>query len=260
MRWTQETSKKRVVNMASFEEGLGRVMYVAGALEYERPFLAPLYRFLTIHPRGSIRTVPPYVSYFLQYLAEQVKKSRHIECAVELKPSSHAPRVDAQASAERTGIGGWLPVVRPDGSLDKWFSHEVKRESWPWIYEKDDTPSLVISTLEALAVLMSLKVFYGDSTPLHRTRVEVILTWTDNRGNGSILNKLMTTKFPSSAVVMELAAHLKTTGLKAAVQWAPRAVNKEADDLANGVTNGFNPALEERICPEKIKWLVLPAA
>ena len=49
--------------MGTFEEGLGRIMFVAGALEHERPFLAPLYKFLTMHPRNSIRRVPPYVCF-----------------------------------------------------------------------------------------------------------------------------------------------------------------------------------------------------
>ena len=37
--------------MAKFEEGLGRVMYVTGALEHERHFMAPLFKFMTIHPQ-----------------------------------------------------------------------------------------------------------------------------------------------------------------------------------------------------------------
>ena len=36
-------------------------------------------------------------------------------------------------------------------------------------------------------------------------------TWTDNRGNAAVLNKLMSTWLPSSAVLMELASHLKKT-------------------------------------------------
>ena len=43
-KWSREVAAALLVNMASFEEGLGRVMYVVSALEYERPFLAPLYR------------------------------------------------------------------------------------------------------------------------------------------------------------------------------------------------------------------------
>ena len=50
VRWTREMASRPVVNMDNFEEGLGRIMYVAGALEYERPFLAPLYKFLNVPP------------------------------------------------------------------------------------------------------------------------------------------------------------------------------------------------------------------
>ena len=67
--------------MASFEEGLGRVMYVAGALEYERPFLGPLYKFMSPHPRDSVRAVPPQVSFFLRHLAEQVSQCWHHDCS-----------------------------------------------------------------------------------------------------------------------------------------------------------------------------------
>ena len=58
VRSTRTTADQKTVHMAAFEEGLGRVMYVAGALEHERAFLAPPYRFMTMHPRHSIQTVP----------------------------------------------------------------------------------------------------------------------------------------------------------------------------------------------------------
>ena len=49
-RWTQKIATAPTVHMASFEEGLGRIMFVAGALEHGRPFLGPLYKFISIHP------------------------------------------------------------------------------------------------------------------------------------------------------------------------------------------------------------------
>ena len=55
VRWTREMASRPVVNIDNFEQGLGRIMYVAGALECERPFLALLYKFLNVHPRGSTR-------------------------------------------------------------------------------------------------------------------------------------------------------------------------------------------------------------
>ena len=63
--------------MAKYEEGLGRVMFVTGALEHERPFMAPLYKFMIIHPRHSVQAMPSYVLFFLRFLARQVEQRRH---------------------------------------------------------------------------------------------------------------------------------------------------------------------------------------
>ena len=135
VKWTRTTAEQETVHMAKLEEGLGRVMFVTGALEHERPFIAPLYKFMISPPRHSVQSVPSYVSFFLRFLARQVEQRRHYPCAVRTFSASSAPRLDAQASAERTGIGGWLPSVRQDGTLDlwtsPWFSLELKRESWP---------------------------------------------------------------------------------------------------------------------------------
>ena len=57
--------------------------------------------------------------------------------------------------------------------------------------------------------------------------------WTDNRGNGSVQNTLLITRYPSSALVMELAAEMKKNRVKTLLQWTPREFNREADALAN---------------------------
>ena len=48
----------------------------------------------------------------------------------------------------------------PSGSLLK-----LQRRISPWKYQRDDTPSRVISTLEALGVLVALKLKYGEDPP-----------------------------------------------------------------------------------------------
>ena len=221
--------------MTNFEEGLGRVMYVVGALEYERPFLGPLYRFLILHPRGSVRRVPA------------------------LNPALNAPRVDAQASDTRAGVGGWLPTADRNGSIQKWlspcFSLEVDKIRFPWVHEKDDTPALVIASLEALAILLALKAFHGETPMGHPSA-----TWTDNRVNGSILNKLMCTRCPVSAMLIELSVHTEAMGQKTAVHWTPRDANREADALANGNSSGFDPAKEYKFDLAHVAWRILPQA
>ena len=154
--------------------------------------------------------------------------------------------LDAQASAERTGIGGWFPRRDGSGNLNtmssQWFSMEIREEDWPWVFSKGSKPARVISTLEALAVLIALMLYYRREVREHRSSIRVVPTVTDNRGNGAALNKLMTTKYPASAVVMELACFMKKRGIRASVEWSPRAGNREADALANGDFSAFDPA------------------
>ena len=134
------------------------------ALEYERPFLSPLCRFLTLHPRGSVRKLPSYVIFTLKYLAAQVQENRHYDRSGTLTTVALAPSVDAQASDTRAGVGGLCPEMcvdgTPDPSKSRWFSVEVTRGDFPYVFFKGDKAPRVIATLESLAVLIELKAFY----------------------------------------------------------------------------------------------------
>ena len=88
---------------------------------------------------------------------------------------------------------------KPDTHGSMWFAFEVAKEDFLWIFQRDDTPSRVISTLEALGVLAAWKLKNGEDPPKHRSRITVAPTVTDNRGNGAALKKRVTSKYPSSA-------------------------------------------------------------
>ena len=143
-----------------------------------------------------------------------------------------APRVDAQASDDRTGVGGWLPVLGPDGRPDPqsspWFSEEITEHEFPWVFAKDGKSSRVIATLEALA-LLALRAFYPSLPSGARTKIVLVPSVTDNRGNGSLLNKLMTSRYPLSALLMEFSEQLRHTGVRPEVDGLPRETNAEAD-------------------------------
>ena len=136
VRWTQKIADSDTVSMASLKEGLGSIMFVADALEHERPFLGPLYRFISMHPRDSIRRIHPYVKFILCYLANQIMSQRHYQCSSKLTTAECMLRVDAQASSQRTGIGGWFLVTNSTGTLDpwlsSWFSLEMTKSDFPW--------------------------------------------------------------------------------------------------------------------------------
>ena len=104
---------------------------------------------------------------------------------VKAKMPDTAPRVDAQASDSRTGIGGWFPARDREGRLSPWLSS--------WFYgnytrrlSMDLRQGLVISTLEAFAMLVALKLRFGHPDP-EDTRVMIAPSITDNRGNGEAL-------------------------------------------------------------------------
>ena len=152
-------------------------------------FSGPLYLFV------SSPAVPPYVSFFLRHLAAQVLECRHHHCSMKMFSDQLAPRVDAQASSDGTGLGGWLPCVDQSGKVNvkssRWFSLEITRDEWPWIVERSSKPALMISTLEALAVVVALKVYCGETPKKNRSSIRIVPTTTDNRGNGAALNKLV---------------------------------------------------------------------
>ena len=181
-----------------------------------------------------------------------------------MESTTVAPRVDAQASSERTGIGGWFPHRGQDGKIDvrrsRWFSLELNEEEWLWVYARGRKPALIMSTLELLAVSVALKLLFGETPRERHTRVQMVPTITDNRGNGALLNKLMSTKFPASAVLMELASYMRRMSLRTVVEWVPREGNKEADRLANGNAEDFDPSLRIDVSTSTLSWDILPEA
>ena len=114
--------------------------------------------------------------------------------------------MDAQASDERTGVGGWLLAAGPDGRLDPayscWFSEEVTEQDFPCVFRKDGTAARVIATLEALAMLLAVRAFFPGAQGSKRTKLTVVPSNTDNWGNGSLLKKLMSSKYPLSALLI----------------------------------------------------------
>ena len=190
--------------------------------------------------------LPPFVIFVLTHLARAVAQQRVYACAERLVKAPRTIRVDAQASAERCGIGGWMVAVDPQGHPDPWsspwFSEEIREEDAGWVFAREGKASRTIATLEGLATLLGILLFSPVSAPRDRVEQTIVPSLTDNKGNGLVLNKLMTTRFPLLAVVMELGAVMKRRRIRGHVQWATRTTNQKADCLANGRPSGFDPS------------------
>ena len=260
--WYTGLLRDRTVLVGKFSEGLGRAAFVYGALEYERPFLAPLYAFAALHAKESVRPLPLFALVLIQHMLNRLKNRRHYPSAAALQGKGEPFRVDAKAEGNIIGIGGWLPVRDKDGAmqtmLSPWFSEELTESNAGWAYYKSNQPNRVIASLEAVGALMALVAFGPTAVEgqVHRCCVEVP-GFTDNQGNSHALNRLMSSKYPLVCVIMELAAQLEKRGARMDVSWTPRELNDEADRLSNFDTTGFDPQRRIRVRPEKTKWLVL---
>ena len=73
-----------------------------------------------------------------------------------------------------------------------------------------------------------------------------------------MVDKFLTTKFPVSLVLMELAYQLASLKANLSLQWIPREQNEEADDLSKERFDRFDPAKRIEVDLEEIGFKVIP--
>ncbi len=239
--------------------GLGRLAFVVGALEWERPFLAPFYAFLARQPRHGFRSLPLYVRLTAQYVASRLALRRSYPSAVARVSGVEPFRIDASAEGTAIGVGGWLPVRNSAGDIDcslsPWFAFRLTEEIAPWAFCKG-LPFRTIAALEAVGVLVAL-VAFRPHLHLNSNQWYSMPGLTDNKGNQYTISRLQTTRFPLCAVLMEIAARSEALRLRLAMDWVPRELNAEADILAGGDFAGFSPALRHEVNWMAMDWMVM---
>ncbi len=259
-RWCRQLADQGSCQIGDLRDGLGRLAFAVGALAYDRPFLAPIYGYVSRHPPQAFRKLPVFVRLLLSFIAERVARRRHYCCGVSRPRDDRCPRADARADDTTIGLGGWLPTLDAEGhvstKLSPWYSLVLDRSTAPWAYARGGKPNRSIAALEALATLYTIKLF----TPHFKkgTRGAVALKgFTDNQGNAYALSKLVSGRFPLCLIVMELAVVLEEADLQLELAWTPREFNQEADDLSNGLTEAFDPARRVDIDAADAGWHIL---
>ena len=65
------------------------------------------------------------------FLSEDQRSCEESAGSMVMRPWDTAPRVDAQASEDRTGIGSWAPELDEEGCpypwRSRWYSHEITK-------------------------------------------------------------------------------------------------------------------------------------
>ena len=144
-------------------------------------------------------------------------------------------------------LGGWEVRNGVDPREAKWFTIKITRKMAPWVFSGGE-PFRKIATLELLATLLCVLAFPPPEKGA-RNEVLTLSAGTDNLGNTMAVSKLMTTKFPLCAAMMQLASTLAKNQWRLKLGWIPRNQNYEADELSNGLTHRFKNSNEVRVEP-----------
>jgi hypothetical protein len=163
-------------------------------------------------------------------------------------------RADAMASEVRVGIGGWEEEQGRPAQQSPWFAEEVTEEDAPWLFREGIGQAFrKIAALEMIATTACVRLF-GNSEG-HQGKTIKMVGETDNKGNSHVIAKLLTTKFPLCAVLMQLTIDLGRRGIDLDLAWVPREENVLADALSNGVTEGMDPSLRRRFSIKDLSTL-----
>ena len=159
---------------------------------------------------------------------------------------------DAKATEERAWIGGYLGLSE-ESTHCPWFSLEVKEDLAPWLRCKKGSPKRVIAALELLATIVAIKLW----APAYKGRmVAKIPAMTDNLSNEYAVKKFMTSKYPGTVLLMELAEELRAQDLGLRLKWVRRDGNQWADDLTNEEFSKFSLSQRVDIDAKMVKWRI----
>lgn len=160
---------------------------------------------------------------------------------------------DAKATEQAAWTGGWLEESSSSKEC-RLFSLRVTEVSAPWLFYRQRNPKRVIAALELLAALVALKLWLVEAGVSAEVCAEA---FTDNKGNAFILRKGLSTKYPVTILVIEVAETLRRLDAFAALTWVRRDGNTLADALTNEDFSAFESQRREQVEEDKLKWYVM---
>ena len=239
----QKLIQQRTHSRHQIEQALSKVQWSTQACVTLRPFLQPFYAWLHSTPRYGRpnKTVANLAQCMLYVL--------HAPPTPLIAPPSKRQATgatDAMANNERAHIGGWYTTEERYNQCDvQWFSLRIDKQNHPWAYVKA-SPNRHIAALELYATML-LYIHILHTTDAH-AQVDIPIR-TDNQGNAYNIINYKSRKWPSSAMLMEIALQQHYHKHPLRIQHVYRDYNDWADKLSNGKTEGFDPSKQIKSFP-----------
>ena len=226
-----------MVEHRRFTEFVGRLVYAGQVLYWLRPFMGPLHRWKAAIAPGTVALVPRMVMVVLRYILKLLQEKHHlVSCKSPPLVCREAFRTDAKAEDDYFVLGGWETLHSFDTKECRWFSVRVDASAYSYLFNAQGTAKGMSTVAELLATWLGLHLFGWLDTLGKSFSVSA---GTDNLANELIMRRQGTTKFPLTYVYMQLEYDLYRCGGHMNLNWRPRELNTESDDLTNGRFDDF---------------------
>eukprot|EP00438_Fugacium_kawagutii_P028975 Skav210536 [mRNA] locus=scaffold3045:358236:363217:- [translate_table: standard] len=255
-KWVSEALQQGGVLGREMKSALGRMGFLAGPLKHSRPFLSLVYRWTSKLGPGSFVQLPLAIRLVLVFFLKAVREAPMRSPRGLPAVGGEIFRIDAKADKGTVSIGGWESFNGTKPKEARWFSVELTRANAPWVFLKGE-PFKVIASLELLAVTVAVMVFSPEASWKGTAGRLLLPAFTDNLANTYVLDKFMTTAFPLSVILMELALQLQKIQVDLELQWIPRDQNVEADSLTNLDYSLFDPSKRIKVNLEGLDFIAL---
>jgi len=259
VRWLTEfiskTLKDGHVLIRALTEALGRMGFASQVLYWSKPFLAPLYAWTARVPEGATLKIPVTIHCTLEFLLEQYTVGKTMTpCNSPEVSIKQLFRTDAKCEEHQITLAGWWCADTLSTKEAQWFCIVLSSSDVPWMFKPGKGSSWASTSAEVLAVLIALHCFKHLLPKSVRTHTEVVLKiGTDNKAAEALGIKRSSTKIPLTFVMMQLGVTLGMLQMRLDIQWRPRELNTEADDLTNQRLKSFD--LDRKI---QVEWSDLP--
>jgi hypothetical protein len=191
-----------------FSEGLCRMSFVYGAIEWDKPFLGPLHAFVAVQAPCDCVPLPLFVCCILSWLRDNLRSRRSVAVREIRKQAGVLFRVDAKAECDVVCVGGWEPARNAEDQVStkcsRWFSMTLEKHNAQWAFFKR-APFKTISALERFSSLIAL-ILFDPADLKHGCRDGIVIRtcFTDSQVAARVVGKQLTIKFALGLVNMEL--------------------------------------------------------
>ena len=227
--WMSRVLTHGIVAMEDMASFLGRMAFTTTAVEVIRPFLGPMYAWVTAVPASAVLPLPKAIRLLFAFLVRQLRAGLHTQSVGTDEQGPELFRTDAKAEGEEVWVAGWCCADSSDPRACRWFSERLDRRNSAWLFEAGE-PYRSIATLELLGTVLALRAF---DVKARGPSIMACSAGTDNLGNRFAVGKMMSTKFPLNIMLMEVANECLKRDLQLSLHWLPRLQNTLADALTN---------------------------